>query len=69
MKPTKPTDATALPRIRGPDGGEIGRGLIAYDAADAVRLAGRKSGEIESVLGAPGRVEMIHRDDMVVGSE
>ena len=55
--------------IRGPDGGEIGRGLIAYDAADAVRLAGRKSSEIESVLGAPGRVEMIHRDDMVVGAE
>ena len=55
--------------IRGPDGGEIGRGLIAYDAADAVRLLGRKSGEIESVLGAPGRVEMIHRDDMVVGAE
>ena len=55
--------------IRGPDGGELGRGLIAYDAGDAVRLAGRKSSEIESVLGAPGRVEMIHRDDMVVGAE
>ena len=55
--------------IRGPGGGEIGRGLVAHDAGDAVRLIGRKSGDIEAVLGAPGRVEMIHRDDMVVGGE
>ena len=55
--------------MRGPDGGELGRGLIAYDAGDAARLAGRKSGEIEAVLGIAGRAEMIHRDDMALRAD
>jgi glutamate 5-kinase len=53
--------------IKGPDGAEIGRGLVAYDAGDAALLVGRRSADIAAVLGAPGRAEMIHRDDMVVG--
>jgi glutamate 5-kinase len=52
--------------ILGPNGEEIGRGLVAYDAGDAVRLAGRNSREIEKLLGFAGRAEMIHRDDMVL---
>ena len=48
------------------EGAEVGRGLCAYDAAEADAIKGRKSGEIESVLGYPGRSEMIHRDDMVL---
>jgi len=55
--------------IRGPDGEEIGRGLIAYDVADAERLCGRNSTEIEAVLGFAGRAEMIHRDDLVLRGE
>ena len=47
-------------------GREIARGLVAYDAADARRIAGLKSGEIEKVLGFRGRDELIHRDDMVL---
>ena len=54
--------------IRGPDGGEIGRGLIAYDAEDAVKIRGKSSGDILLILGFAGRAEMIHRDDMVLGS-
>lgn len=50
-----------------PSGREIARGLIAYDAADAVRVAGKKSSEIEAVLGYEARAAMIHRDDLVVG--
>jgi len=53
--------------IRGPDGGEIGRGLSAYDAADAQKIKGRASADIASILGFSGRAEMIHRDDLVVG--
>ena len=53
--------------VRGPDGAEIGRGLIAYDAEDAERIKGRSSGDILSILGYGGRTEMIHRDDLVVG--
>jgi glutamate 5-kinase len=52
--------------IRGPDGEEIGRGLVAYDAEDAERIARRNSREIESILGYAGRTEMIHRDDMAL---
>ena len=47
-------------------GREIARGLVTYDAPDAVRIAGLKSGEIEKVLGFRGRDELIHRDDMVL---
>jgi glutamate 5-kinase len=52
--------------IKDADGREIGRGLIAYAKADAERLIGRKSAEIESILGYRGRSEMIHRDDMAL---
>jgi glutamate 5-kinase len=52
--------------VRGPDGNEVGRGLIAYDAADADRIKGRSSGEILLILGYTGRTEMIHRDDLVI---
>jgi glutamate 5-kinase len=55
--------------IRNAQGGEIGRGLVAYDASEAVLIAGRNSQDIESLLGAPGRAAIIHRDDMVVAGE
>ena len=51
-------------RIRGPQGEEIGRGLVAYDAAHAERIKGRNSRDIADILGTPGRAEMVHRDDM-----
>ena len=53
--------------IRGPDGAEVGRGLIAYDAEDAARIKGRSSADILSILGFGGRTEMVHRDNLVVG--
>ncbi|MBM3600262.1 MAG: glutamate 5-kinase [Alphaproteobacteria bacterium] len=52
--------------VRGPDGATLGRGLIAYSAADARRIMGHKSREIEALLGYRGRDEMIHRDDLVL---
>ncbi len=54
--------------VRGPDGGEIGRGLVAYDAGDADRLKGRPSSDIPLLLGIEGRAEMIHRDDLALGN-
>jgi glutamate 5-kinase len=48
-------------------GREIARGLVAYDAADAVKIAGLKSAEIAPVLGYAARSAMVHRDDLVVG--
>jgi glutamate 5-kinase len=54
--------------IRGPDSAEIGRGLSAYDAEDAGKIMGKSSGDILLILGFEGRAEMIHRDDLVLGS-
>ncbi len=36
-------------------------------AADAARIIGHKSGEIEQILGFKGRSALVHRDDLVVG--
>jgi glutamate 5-kinase len=54
--------------IRGPDGAEIGRGLVSYDHHEAELLVGRQSSEIEALLGAPGRATMVHRDEMALGA-
>jgi glutamate 5-kinase len=55
--------------VRGPDGTEVGRGLIAYDADDAEKIKGRSSADVLLILGYTGRTEMIHRDDLVLGGE
>jgi len=55
--------------VRGPDGAEVGRGLIAYDADDAEKIKGRSSADVLLILGYTGRTEMIHRDDLVLGGE
>jgi glutamate 5-kinase len=52
--------------IRGADGAEIGRGLVAFDVGEARKIVGRHSAELEALLGYSGRTEMIHRDDMVL---
>ncbi|HWE77073.1 MAG TPA: glutamate 5-kinase [Pseudolabrys sp.] len=55
--------------VRGPDGAEIGRGLVAYDADDAEKIRGRSSADVLSILGFTGRTEMIHRDDLALANE
>ena len=52
-------------QVWAPDGA-VAQGLSAYASADARRIAGRKSDEIEAVLGWRGRDELIHRDDLVL---
>jgi len=52
--------------VRDAEGSEIARGLSAYSSDEAAQLCGRKSNEIEGLLGYRGRDEMIHRDDLVV---
>ena len=52
-------------QVHGPEG-PVAQGLSAYASADARRIAGRKSDEIEAVLGWRGRDELIHRDDLVL---
>ncbi|MGB7216134.1 MAG: glutamate 5-kinase, partial [Gammaproteobacteria bacterium] len=56
-------------RVLARDGAELGRGIIGYSADESRAIAGRKSADIESVLGYRGRDEMIHRDDLVLTYE
>ena len=48
------------------EGTEIARGITAYSDMDASRIMGRKSSEIEGILGFRGRHEMVHRDNLVL---
>jgi len=48
------------------DGREIARGLTAYPADEAAKIAGRRSTDIQEILGYSGRDEIIHRDDLVL---
>ncbi len=52
--------------LKDEDGNLLGRGLSAYSASDARRIAGYKTGQIASILGYRGRDEIIHRDDLVL---
>jgi len=53
-------------RVLAPDGAELGRGIVGYSAAESRAIAGRRSNDIEAILGYRGRDEMIHRDDLVL---
>jgi glutamate 5-kinase len=52
--------------IRDLDGGEIARGLVAYDAADAGKVMGLSTPDAKNILGFEGRAEIVHRDDLVM---
>jgi glutamate 5-kinase len=52
--------------VKDRDGREIARGLAAYNASDAEMIAGKRTVEIEAILGYRGRDEMIHRDDLIL---
>jgi glutamate 5-kinase len=45
---------------------EVARGIAAYSHGDTARIMGRRSTDIEQLLGFRGRVELIHRDDLVI---
>ena len=40
--------------------------MIAYSNRDAARIVGKRSADIEALLGFRGRDEIIHRDDLVM---
>ena len=52
--------------VRGEDGREIGRGLARYDAVEAERIRGLRSGDIEAVLGYTAGPTLIHADDLAL---
>ncbi len=52
--------------VIGHDGETMARGLSEYDARDAVQICGKKSSQLEAILGAVPRQVLIHRDQMVL---
>ena len=49
-----------------PQGCEIARGLVNYAVDDALRIIGRPSDQIASLLGYADEPELIHRDNLVL---
>ena len=47
-------------------GNEVARGLVNYNAAEARKIIGMPSNQIESILGYCGESELIHRDNIAV---
>jgi glutamate 5-kinase len=52
--------------ILGPDGEEFARGLTNYRADEVEQIKGRRSTEIEKILGHKHSDEVIHRDNLVI---
>ncbi|MBO0903432.1 glutamate 5-kinase [Jiella sonneratiae] len=48
------------------DGSEVARGIAAYDAEDARKIAGLRSSAVSAALGYEARAAMVHRDDLVL---
>jgi glutamate 5-kinase len=52
--------------IAGPDARTVARGIVNYPAEDLRRLAGRRSVEIERILGYSYGNHIVHRNDLVL---
>jgi glutamate 5-kinase len=49
-----------------PEGREIARGLVNYDADETARIIGQSTEKIESILGYVDEPELIHRDNLAL---
>ncbi|MBI3420131.1 MAG: glutamate 5-kinase [Proteobacteria bacterium] len=56
-------DAVAVKSLAGET---VASGLIAYDCAEVRQILGKRSDDIEKILGYAGRAELIHRDNLVL---
>lgn len=56
-------------RICDLDGNELARGVINYSQSELLRIIGRKSTEIEQILGYKYGDEIVHRDNMVFNNQ
>ena len=52
--------------VRSREGRDLARGLVAYGSEEARCIQGRRSDEIEQLLGYRGRDELIHRDNLAL---
>lgn len=49
-----------------PDGQILGRGVVRYSSAELSQIAGKKTHQIEEILGYKKQDEVIHRNDLVL---
>ncbi len=47
-------------------GNEIARGLVNYPIKEAQKVLGKKSQDVQAILGYTGHLELIHRDNLVI---
>lgn len=59
-------DRGAIVAIRDPQGGAIAKGVTLYSSEEVTRIAGRRSDQIEGVLGYSLAEEVVHRDDLAL---
>lgn len=52
--------------VRDAAGHEIARGVTNYSSADLEKIRGRRSNEIQKILGRASRDEVIHKDNLVI---
>jgi glutamate 5-kinase len=53
-------------RLLGPGGEEFARGLVSYRSSEAASIAGKRSSEVEQILGYKMGDAIVHRNDLVV---
>ena len=53
-------------RVVDESGAEFARGLVAFDADEVEKIAGRRSADLAAILGYATADEVIHRDDLVL---
>ena len=59
-------DRDAVVELETTDGNVLGRGVVRYSYRELEKIAGKKSNEIQNILGYKHRDEVIHRNDMVL---
>ena len=47
----------------------FGRGVVHYNNAELERIIGKRTDQIEAILGRKSRDEVIHRNDLVIWEE
>ena len=62
-------DAGQVVEVETLEGKVLGRGVVHYSSRDLGRIAGKKTGEIQAILGSKASDEVIHRNDLVLWSE
>ncbi|MEX2237573.1 MAG: glutamate 5-kinase [Dehalococcoidia bacterium] len=66
MRVEGPFERGDIVTIANGDGRKIGYGMVNYNAEDAATIAGRKSADVEALLGHDFGAELVHRNNLVM---